>query len=157
MNTTLKELSHSKPILVSACLLGINCTYRGDSNLHPAVMPLLSRFTIIPICPEQLGGLCTPRTAAEIQSEKVIMKDGTDVTLHFARGAAETLRLAELYGCKLAILKQRSPSCGNGTIYDGSHQGRQIRGDGITTRRLREAGLAILSEEDLDTIKAGLK
>lgn len=155
MSTTLKELSNSKPILVSACLLGIHCTYRGDSNLHPAIMQLLQSHTIIPVCPEQLGGLCTPRTPAEILDEKVIMKDGTDVTSHFAKGAAEAVRIAELYGCELAILKQRSPSCGNGQIYNGAHQGILIPGDGITTRRLREAGLTILSEEDLDTIKAG--
>jgi uncharacterized protein YbbK (DUF523 family) len=155
MNITLKELSHSKPILVSACLLGINCTYRGDSNLHPVIMQLLCKHTLIPICPEQLGGLSTPRTPAEICADNVIMKNGDDVTSQFAKGAREALRIARLYDCKLAILKQRSPSCGNGQIYDGSHQGVLIAGDGFTTRALREAGLTILSEEEIGTIKAG--
>jgi uncharacterized protein YbbK (DUF523 family) len=149
MNPILKDHLPAKPILVSACLLGVCCTYRGDGNPHPAIISLLDDYTLIPVCPEQLGGLQTPRTPAEIRGNGVWMKDGTDVTEQFQRGAEEALRIATLYGCEVAILKQRSPSCGNDLIYDGSHSGVVIEGAGITVRKLRKAGILVFSEDDL--------
>lgn len=143
MDTILKAHLHSKPILVSACLLGVCCTYRGDGNPNPAVISLLDTCTLIPICPEQMGGLPTPRTPAEIRGNGVWMKDGTDVTIEFQRGAEEALKIATLYGCDVAILKQRSPSCGNALIYDGTHSGVVIEGAGITAQKLRAAGILV--------------
>lgn len=137
-------------ILVSACLAGINCRYDGKNNICEKVVELISKGEAIPVCPEQLGGLTTPRTPAELKDGKVINKDGENVTEHFIRGAQETLKLAKMLKCSKAILKQRSPSCGFGKIYDGSHSGVIIKGMGLTAKLLSEYGIKILSEEDLN-------
>ncbi len=100
------------------------------------------------MCPEQLGGLCTPRPPAERTGSRVLTKDGEDLTAAFSRGAEETLRLAALFGCRLAILKSNSPSCGCGQIYDGSYSGRLVPGDGVTAARLTQNGVAVLTEAD---------
>lgn len=110
-------------ILVSACLLGVNCRYAGDGKLIPEMRELMEVAQLVPVCPEVLGGLPTPRTPAERRGEQVIMRDGTDVTAQFRRGAQEALQLAKLFGAKTAVLKERSPSCGSGEIYDGSFTG----------------------------------
>ncbi|HCX73465.1 MAG TPA: DUF523 domain-containing protein [Candidatus Cloacimonas sp.] len=138
--------------LVSACLAGVNCTYRGDSNLHPKVVELFQTGCAWLVCPEQLGGLPTPRPPAEILGNKILMKDGRDVTKNFVRGAQEALRLAKLLNIKKAILKQRSPSCGYGQIYDGSHSGKIIAGMGVTATLLQENGIEIISEDKLNSI-----
>lgn len=138
-----------KPILVSACLLGANCKYSGGSNRCPGLDALKEYYQLIPVCPEQLGGLPTPRPPAECQGEAVINKEGTDVTSQFQRGAEEALRLGRYFGCEEAILKSRSPSCGCGEIYDGTFTGTLIPGDGITAKLLRRNGFRLFSEERL--------
>ena len=112
-----------KPILVSACLLGCACRYDGASKPHPAILRLARERAVIPVCPEQLGGLPTPRPPAEIQGERVINREGRDVTAQYRAGAEATLRLAIAEGCTLALLKEKSPSCGSGRVYDGSFTG----------------------------------
>ena len=99
-------------ILVSACLLGTPCRYNGKGVLAPEVRALMEEHHLIPVCPEILGGLATPRTPAERKGDRVVTKDGADVTKAYERGAKEVLRLARLFGCQAAVLKERSPSCG---------------------------------------------
>jgi uncharacterized protein YbbK (DUF523 family) len=135
--------------LCSACLLGIKCRYDGKSARNRKVIMLLKAETLIPVCPEQLGGLPTPREPAEIRGERVFTRSGKDVTENFERGAKEVLKIAKLYGIKEAIMKQGSPSCGSGRIYDGTFSGKTIKGDGITTAVLKENGIKVITEEDL--------
>ena len=101
-------------ILVSACLLGIDCKYNGKNNKNGKIIELLKDHELIPVCPEIMGGLPTPRIPAEIHQNKVIAKDGKDVTKQYQKGAKETLKIAKLYNCHIAILKEKSPSCGCG-------------------------------------------
>ena len=136
-------------IIVSACLAGVKCRYDGKDNATNNVIEMVKKGIAIPICPEQLGGLQTPRIPAEIYEEKVINKKGENVTSQFKKGAKETLRIAELANCHKAILKQNSPSCGYGKIYDGTHTGRIIKGNGLTANLLSKKGIIILTEEDL--------
>lgn len=143
----------TSPILVSACLLGVPCRYDGTGKADERLLALARTHTLIPVCPEQLGGLSTPRPPAERNGECVTTKTGEDVTAAFRRGAEQTLYLARLLGCKTAILKANSPSCGSGSIYDGSFQKRLIPGDGMTAALLKEHSLTILSEqEDLSAL-----
>lgn len=135
--------------LCSACLLGVKCRYDGKDSLNKRVIELLKTEFLIPVCPEQLGGLPTPREPAEIVGNRVITKSGIDVTEKFVRGAKETLRIAKLFGVKEAILKQGSPSCGCGRIYDGTFSGKTIKGDGVTTALLKKHGIKVITEEDL--------
>lgn len=121
-------------IIVSACLAGVPCNYKGEAKPNSQVIDLVSLGKAIPVCPECLGGLSTPRSAAGIKEDKVVTKDGLDVTAEFIAGAQTVLRIAKENGCKLAILKARSPSCGR---------------DGITTQLLIENDIEIKSEEDL--------
>lgn len=141
-----------KTLLVSACLLGVCCKYSGGHNLCPQVTALREQYQLIPVCPEQLGGLSTPRPPAERQGSRVITQDGRDVTAEYQKGAEEALRLARLFDCQAAVLKARSPSCGCGEIYDGTFTGTRIPGDGVTAALLREKGLTVCTEEDLDKI-----
>ena len=134
--------------LCSACLLGICCRYDGKSNLHPKIKELASTEILIPVCPEQLGGLSTPRPPCEIKGQKVIIKDGKSVTDEFKKGAREVLRIAKLLNIKKAILKQRSPSCGCGQIYDGTFTNTIIEGFGITAKLLKNNGIKVQTEED---------
>ena len=135
-------------ILVSACLAGFKCKYNGESNTDERIVELVKKGEAIPVCPEQLGGLPTPRVPSEIISEKVISKNGDDVTEQFNRGAAITLEIAKLYNCTEAIFKSRSPSCGSGKIYDGTFSGTLINGDGITAKLLKENGIKVRTEEE---------
>lgn len=135
--------------LCSACLLGIKCRYDGMGKPNEAVISLSKKEILIPICPEQLGGLPTPRIPSEQRGNKVLTKDGKDVTPQFKRGAEETLKIAKMFGIKEAILKQKSPSCGCGEIYDGTFSGKTIKGDGITAALLKSSGIKVISEEDL--------
>ena len=134
--------------LCSACLLGINCRYDGRSKPNQKVLALASKETLIPVCPEQLGGLSTPREPAEQRGKKVVTKTGKDVTDNFLSGAEQVLGLAKILGIKEALLKQKSPSCGCGKIYDGTFSDKLIEGDGITTALLKKNGIEVLSEED---------
>jgi len=133
-------------ILVSACLLGVNCRYDGTGVLSKGLNEAFSKHHFIPICPEQLGGLMTPRTPAERVGDKIMTKLGEDVTKDYIRGAKEVLKLAQLYDCKLAILKERSPSCGYGKIYDGTFTGTTVEGNGVTAELLSKNGIKVIGE-----------
>nr|VFK52071.1 MAG: Uncharacterized conserved protein YbbK, DUF523 family [Candidatus Kentron sp. TUN] len=135
--------------LCSACLLGIDCRYDTGNNKNEKVLELAGKEVLIPICPEQLGGLPTPRTPSEQRGERVVTKEGDDVTENFLRGAQETLKLARLYRVREAILKQKSPSCGVGKIYDGTFSGKVIRGDGVAAALLKENGIKVMPDEAL--------
>ena len=139
-------------ILVSACLLGVRCRYDGKSKPHPAVERLMEQHTLIPVCGEIFGGLPTPRVSAERQGERVVTADGRDVTAAYRRGAEEVLRLAERYGCKAAILKERSPSCGSGRIYDGTFTGTLTEGDGVTAEVLKARGIRVYGESEIEKV-----
>lgn len=136
-------------ILISACLLGCACRYDGKSKPHPLAQELARRGLAVPVCPEQLGGLSTPRTPSERQGQRVVMQSGRDVTAEYRRGAEEALAIARLYGCQIAVLKERSPSCGHGEIYDGTFAGRLTDGDGVTAELLWENGITVYGESDL--------
>ena len=138
-------------ILVSACLLGVRCRYDGKSKPHPAVERLMEQHTLIAVCGEILGGLPTPRVSAERQGARVVTADGCDVTAAYRRGAEEVLRLARHYGCKAAILKERSPSCGSGRIYDGTFTGTLNDGWGVTAELLRDHGICVIGESAAET------
>ena len=135
-------------ILVSACLLGCPCRYDGKSNENPAILALQSRddITLIPVCPEQLGGLSTPRAPSERSGNLIKNNLNEDVTVQYSKGAQEALRLAKLYCCKVAILKERSPSCGCRGIYDGTLSHTLVEGQGVTAELLSEHGITVLGE-----------
>lgn len=136
--------------LCSACLLGIDCKYNGSNNINEKVLELAKNEVLIPVCPEQLGGLSTPRPPAEMnENGQVLTKDGSEVTLEFEKGAAEVLKIARLMDIKTAILKQGSPSCGSKRIYDGTFTGTKINGEGKTAKLLRENSITVISEEEL--------
>jgi uncharacterized protein YbbK (DUF523 family) len=139
-------------MLVSACLLGLSCRYDGKSRPCDALLQLAEEHELIPICPEQLGGLPTPRPASERQGERVINREGADVTAAYQKGAEEALRLCETLHCACAILKERSPSCGCGTIYDGTFTGTLTQGDGVTAQRLKGAGIRVVGESQISTL-----
>ena len=146
-------------ILVSACLLGINCKYNGDNNKSEKIEEYLKDKKFILVCPEQLGGLTTPRYPSEIINidEKNIIEGKTtvinnknlDVTEQFKKGALETLKIANIYGCKKAILKEGSPSCGSSFVYDGTFTGKKVNGSGVTTSLLRQNNIVVISEKDI--------
>lgn len=138
-------------ILISACLLGIPCRYDGKAKPQPWAEVLATRHDLVPVCPEQLGGLPTPRTPSERRGDRVVMNTGADVTEQYRRGAEAALRLCRLTGCEAAILKERSPSCGCGEIYDGSFTHTIKAGWGVTARLLAEAGLRVMDEENLES------
>jgi uncharacterized protein YbbK (DUF523 family) len=139
-------------MLVSACLLGVKCRYDGGGQILPALEALMTRYELIPVCPEQLGGLPTPRIPAERQGNRVVNRQGEDVTSAFLRGAEQACRLAQLYDARLALLKARSPSCGCGEIYDGSFSGRRIPGNGIAAERLTAMGVEVYTEADAEAL-----
>jgi uncharacterized protein YbbK (DUF523 family) len=136
-------------IIVSACLAGVACRYDGAAKPCEKVIRLVAEGKAIPVCPEQLGGLPTPRASAEIIGNKVIRKDGVDVTDVFTRGAREALNLACLVGAKTTILKARSPSCGCGKIYDGSFTGRLVDGNGVFAEMCKKNGIEVRTEEEI--------
>ena len=139
-------------LLISACLLGCACRYDGKSKPHPLAVELARRGLAVPVCPEQLGGLPTPRKPSERQGGRVVMADGRDVTAEYRRGAEETLHRARLYGCPAAVLKERSPSCGKGQIYDGTFTGTLTAGDGVTAELLTAGGIKVYGESELEKL-----
>ena len=139
-------------ILISACLLGVRCRYDGASKPHPLAEELAKRHELIPVCPEQMGGLPTPRPPAERQGARVVSVEGVDVTEQYRRGAEEALRLCRLFGCEAAVLKERSPSCGRGAVYDGTFTGTLADGDGVTAQLLQEAGISVYGESQLEML-----
>ncbi len=135
---------------MSACLLGVCCNHEGRSNTSAAVVALGRDRRLIPVCPETVGGLPTPRPAAEIQpSGRVCTAAGADVTDAYERGAAQAVRLAAATGAAGAVLKARSPSCGCHEVYDGTFTRTRVPGEGVTARALRTAGVPVWSEEDV--------
>ena len=139
-------------ILISACLVGINCKFNGENNLlNKDVLDEISkRFHLLFVCPEVYGGLSTPREPAEMKNGVVVCKfSGKDVSENFKNGAEICLRIAKLNGCKKAILKSKSPSCGSGQIYDGSFGKRLISVDGITAKLLKENEILVYSEDEI--------
>ena len=142
-------LRSGAPILVSACLLGDACRYDGESLPCPEVVSLADSCELTPVCPEQLGGLPTPRTPSEIQSDgRVVDRVGLDRTEEFAAGAREALGVAREHGCVQAILKSRSPSCGVRQVYDGTFTGVVVSGRGVTAAVLADAGIELFDETD---------
>ena len=136
-------------VLISACLLGLNCKYNGKNNYIDKVEVLKEKYNLIPVCAEIFGGLPTPRIPAERLQNKVINKDGIDVTYEFEKGAEEVLKLAKFYNAKLAILKEKSPSCGYGKIYDGTFSKSLIDGNGVTTDLLKKNGIEVIGENSI--------
>lgn len=140
-------------ILISACLVGINCKYNGKNNYNEKAVKLLKRGQAIPICPEQLGGLPTPRTPSEIKiiegKSHVIDKEGNNRTEQFYKGAEEVLNLAKKLNIKTAILQSRSPSCGVGKIYNGNFESKLIDGNGVLAQLLIDNGISVIDIEDL--------
>lgn len=141
-------------ILVSACLLGVACRYDGDANACPALLAALRAggHTAVPVCPEVYGGLPTPRSPSERQGARVLTCAGIDVTAAYRKGAETAVRLAALTGCRAAVLKANSPSCGVGQIYDGSFSHRLTAGDGVAAAALRQAGLAVYTEKNMTAL-----
>jgi uncharacterized protein YbbK (DUF523 family) len=136
-------------IIVSACLAGLHCRYDGGEKSNEEVMRLVAEGKAIPVCPEQLGGLTTPRLPCEIVNGRVMRKDGVDVTAEFKRGARDSLALAKLAGANEAILKAKSPSCGASRIYDGTFSGQVVPGDGVFAALCRQEGISLRTEENL--------
>ena len=141
-------------VLISACLLGFECKYCGGSNKLPEqqLAALGERFRLIPVCPETAGGLPIPREPSERLGSGVIGKSGRDVTAEFDKGAETALTLARRFGCKAALMKERSPSCGSGTIYDGTFSGKVVPGDGVASERLRAAGVSLYGESEIEKL-----
>ncbi|OFI05774.1 hypothetical protein CLOACE_15410 [Clostridium acetireducens DSM 10703] len=145
-------------ILVSACLCGINCKYNGKNNLNKKILKLLNEGKVLMICPEQIGGLQTPREPCEIVGgtgadvlkgkSKVLSKSGKDCTKEFIKGAYESLKVAKKCNIKKAILKSKSPSCGYGSIYNGNFNGTNINGNGVTAELLSINGILVYNEEN---------
>ncbi len=141
-------------IIVSACLAGVNCRHDGRNKADPRIVELVRSGAAVPVCPEQLGGLPTPRPEAQIASEdplRVVDEFGVDVTENFVRGAQEVLKIAQLVGAEEAILKERSPSCGVHYVWTRNEEGEPalVQGMGVTARLLAQHGLRLRSEEDL--------
>lgn len=138
-----------KKLLVSACLLGTPCRYDGRTKKNDAVCALAERYELVPVCPEEAGGLPTPRTPSERRDGRVFMRDGRDVTEEYRRGAAYALEVFRREGCCAAVLKARSPACGRGTVYDGTFSGTLVPGDGVAAEVLQAHGVRVLTEEEL--------
>lgn len=140
-------------LIVSKCLLGYPCRYDGKSVPSQAVIDLQNKYELVPVCPEELGGLLTPRIPAEIVGDRVIRKDGKDITLEYTSGAVAALEIARENNCTVAILKSKSPSCGKGKIYDGTFSGRLTDGDGICVRLFKKNNIDIFTEDETDKLK----
>lgn len=141
-----------KNLLVSACLLGIPCRFDGKSVPRVDILALSERYNLIPVCPEIYGGLPTPRTPSERLFDRVLMADGADVTENFRRGADVTVKLARELFCEAALLKERSPSCGYGEIYDGSFSHTLMKGVGVAAEALSALGIKIYGESEIEKL-----
>ncbi len=139
-------------ILISACLMGINCRYNGKSEIIKELEELKNKYNLIPVCPEIYGGLKTPRNPAERVNNKVLTNNGEDVTDNYKKGAEEILKLAKFYDCKYAILKERSPSCGFGRIYDGTFSKTIKDGNGVTADLLAKNDVKIIGESKIQEL-----
>jgi uncharacterized protein YbbK (DUF523 family) len=148
------------PLVISACLLGVACNHEGRGSPRAIVDELARHYRLVPVCPEVLGGLPTPRAAAELIGgdgadvlagtghARVVTIEGEDVTAAYRRGAEAAVIIARTVGAKRAVLKARSPSCGSSAVYDGTFSRRLVPGTGVTAAALTAAGLEVGSEED---------
>ncbi len=143
-------MQNTKKILISACLAGVNCKYDGTNNANPKIIELINSGNAILVCPEQLGGLSTPRTPSERANTKVLSQNGKDVTQEFQKGAEETLKIAQRFHIKKAILKSKSPSCGSNYIYDGTFSHTLTNRDGVTAELLKANGIEVISSDELN-------
>lgn len=138
--------------LVSSCLAGINCRYNGSNSVDEDIKKLVEEGKAIPVCPEVFSGLKIPRQCCEIVicngEKKVLTEDGKDLTKEFLEGAKKTLDIAKILNVEKAILQSRSPSCGYGTIYDGTFTGNLIEGYGFTAKLLEKEGIKIYTENN---------
>ena len=139
-------------VLISTCLTGVPCRYNATGCLTDKLQKLLNHFNLVSACAECMGGLPTPRTPAERVGSKILMKDGTDATAEFHKGADRVVSFAKSTNCKFAILKEKSPSCGVHKIYDGSFSGKVIDGEGVLAEKLRQNGFECYSEDDIDEV-----
>lgn len=144
--------------LVSACLAGVNCRYNGGNSLNPTIERLVKEGKAIAICPELLGGLPTPRVCCEMivnetNEKKIVSKDGQDFTKEFMEGAEKSLAIAKILEIQTAILQSRSPSCGYGSIYDGTFSGKFKKGNGLTAELFIKNQIKVYTENDLDQLK----
>ena len=135
-------------VLVSRCLAGFSCRYDGGNNLVPEIRQLAENGFAVTACPEQLGGLPTPRIPSERVGDRVVNREGADVTAEFTAGAEAALQIALKHGCRTAILKSRSPSCGKGCIYNGQFSGELVSGTGVTADLLLQNGITVITEEE---------
>jgi len=142
-------MNKKENIIISACFLGVGCRYDGKSCQLDRLEELMEKYNLIPLCPEILGGLGTPRSPAERVGDKVVNQLGQDVTDYFKRGAEEALKLARLYNCRYAILKEKSPSCGYGKIYDGTFSGVLADGAGVTAELFIRNGITVIGESQI--------
>ncbi|MDQ1504270.1 MAG: hypothetical protein QOD57_1997 [Actinomycetota bacterium] len=154
------DASDKPALLISACLLGVACNHEGRGSPRAVVDELARRYRLVPVCPEVLGGLPTPRAAAELtggdgadviagaEGARVVNVEGDDVTAAYRRGAEAAVTLARAVGATRAVLKARSPSCGSSAVYDGTFSRRLVPGPGVTAAALAAAGLEVGSEED---------
>ncbi|MBR2454751.1 MAG: DUF523 domain-containing protein [Clostridia bacterium] len=140
-------------IIVSGCLLGCDCRYKGDNCRCDELLDLAKDHTLIPVCPEQLGGLSTPRDPAEIVGDKVISNHGKDVTYEYNKGAELALYIAKVNNADAVALKANSPSCGKGIIYDGTFTGNKIEGNGIAAKMFLDAGFSVFTENEIPELK----
>ena len=136
-------------VLISACLLGVGCRYDGQRKCYDGIEPLMDKYNLIPVCPEIMGGLQTPRAPAERVGDKVLCNNGSDVTAQYNRGAQEALRLARLFSCGLAILKSNSPSCSCYKVYDGTFTRTLVEGMGVTAQLLSENSIRVIDETEI--------
>lgn len=153
-----EEERDKPPLVISACLLGVACNHEGRGSPRAVVDELAKHYRLVPVCPEVLGGLPTPRAAAELQGgdgadvvagdARVVNVEGEDVTAAYRRGAEAAVAVARAVGAERAVLKARSPSCGSSAVYDGTFSRRLVPGRGVTAAALAAAGLEVGSEED---------
>ncbi|MBP3398128.1 MAG: DUF523 domain-containing protein [Erysipelotrichaceae bacterium] len=141
-------------LMISACLMGINCRYDGGNTKLAQLDELKQCYELIPVCPETLAGLPCPRFPIEIVGDRVLNNQQEDVTEVFHRGADCAMELWKASGCPKVLLQSRSPSCGKGIIYDGTFTGKKISGNGIFAQKLIDAQAEIYSELEIEKIKA---
>lgn len=139
-------------LLISACLMGYDCRYKGDNCKLENLAKLKEKYILIPVCPEQLGGLSTPRLPGERVENKVLASNGADITEEYALGADIAVDIAHKNGVKRCIMKANSPSCGKGIIYDGTFSGHKIPGNGVTVEKLINDGFIVYTENEIDKL-----
>lgn len=143
----------SKPkLLISSCFCGLNTKYNGGNNLLPRYEEIKEKFELFLICPEQMGGLSTPRNPSEIKGEKVFSNEGKDVTAEFQKGADIALKIALENNIKIALLKESSPSCGSNLKYDGTFTGKKVPGTGVAAALLIKHGIKIYNENQINQL-----